>query len=181
MDELNRKINSNNEDEREEGPLDNDGTEDIWEAAAKGSLKGVKYHLALDPSNLNKNHVESGSPLHWASNEGHFEIVKYLLSKSALVDPKNKGNQTPLILACHRGHVSIVNLLLDKGADINNLDINRNTPLIFAIYGNYLNVVKLLIQRGADRTIKNNRGDTPLQYAIHFKGRTSIVNYLRSF
>ena len=184
MDELIRTINSNNEDERdeeEEGPLDSEGTLDIWEAAQKGSLKGVKFYLAQNPSNLNKKHVGKGrTPLHCASYVGRLEIAKYLLSKSAQVDPKTKRNQTPLLWACHRGHVSIANLLLDKGADINYLDIYRDTPLHFAVDGNHLDVVKLLIRRGADRTIKNNERQTPLQYAIELTGRTSIVKYLRS-
>ena len=184
MDELNRKINSYNEDESEEEecPLDNERTEDIWKALEKGSLKGVKFCIAQDPSNLNKTDVVGNNftPLHYASQKGHLEIAKYLLSKSAQVDPKDKWDQTPLFWACNSGHVSIANLLLDKGADIDNLNINRATPLHAAVSGNHLDVVKLLIQWGTDRTIKDKWGRTPLDLAISIK-HSAIVNYLRFF
>ena len=156
MDELNRQINLNPvEAAREEGPIDKDGTEDIWQAVLKGSLAGVKYHFAQNPSTLNKKHgYEDFTVLHLASIKGHFEIAKYLLSKLAQVDAPNKFNKTPLMYACLHCHISIVNLLLDKGADINHLDINRETPLYDAVKGKHLEIVKLLIDRGADRTIK---------------------------
>ena len=161
--------------------MDNDGTENIWKALEKESLMGVKYHLALDPSNLNKNDVTKNfTPLHWASQEGHLEIAKYLLlSKSAQVDPKNKYNETPLMWACGRGHFIIVNLLLDKGANINFLNIDRDTPLHYAVDGNHLDVVKLLIQRGADTTKRNKCGKAPLDLAIS-KKHSSILNCLHS-
>lgn len=56
--------------------------------------------------------------LHMASNEGHFEVVKFLLEKGADINIQSWACGTALQMACKAGHLKVVKLLIEKGADI---------------------------------------------------------------
>ena len=57
------------------------------------------------------------TPLHYACNEGHFEVVKSLLEKDVNIHAVGENDRTPLHHACENGHVEVAKLLLEKGAD----------------------------------------------------------------
>jgi len=54
-----------------------------------------------------------------ASYQGHEEIVKLLLDKSANVNAQGGSYSNALQAALEGGHEAIAKLLLDKGADVN--------------------------------------------------------------
>ncbi|RYP60125.1 hypothetical protein DL771_010613 [Monosporascus sp. 5C6A] len=57
------------------------------------------------------------TPLSWAAENGHMEIVQLLLDKGAELDSKDETyGRTPFSWAAANGHMEIVQLLLDKGA-----------------------------------------------------------------
>ncbi|MEX0940883.1 MAG: ankyrin repeat domain-containing protein [Candidatus Babeliales bacterium] len=56
------------------------------------------------------------TPLHWASFNGHTEVVKLLLANGADIDIKDNNGHTPLHLALKKGHVEILQLL-EKAAE----------------------------------------------------------------
>ena len=72
------------------------------------------------------------TPLSWAAENGHEEIVKLLLASDG-VDPdsKDKHGKTPLLWAAAKGHKNVVNLLLpENGIDPDSKDIDYGrTPL----------------------------------------------------
>lgn len=49
---------------------------------------------------------------------GYYEIVEYLLSRGADVDPLSQDGESPLFCAVFHGHERIVTLLLKHGADV---------------------------------------------------------------
>jgi len=57
----------------------------------------------------------SRTPLLWASENGHVEVVKLLLEKGADVKAADNGGRTPLYLASRHGHVEVVKLLSGSG------------------------------------------------------------------
>ncbi|MDP7240452.1 MAG: HisA/HisF-related TIM barrel protein [Dehalococcoidia bacterium] len=60
------------------------------------------------------------TPLHWASEGGHLEVVKALLEAGADTDLADGDGATPLHYASHPsegGHVEVVKALLEAGAD----------------------------------------------------------------
>ena len=130
------------------------GTEHIFDAAIKGSLAGVKYWYAKDPTSIHRKNAydRNNTPLHYASEKGHLAIVQFLLSNGVDVDAGDSHNLTPLMLASIKGHVAVVEALLDKGADANHRNIHNRTPLQAAVAYNHLAVVKALRERGADRS-----------------------------
>ena len=77
----------------------------IHEAAMKGNIEAVKYHLAAGVD-VNANGYRGFTPLHYAARNGHKEIVELLIAKGADVNVKivsgpSIGN-TPLDLAASK-------------------------------------------------------------------------------
>lgn len=65
------------------------------------------------------------SALHEAAEWARPEVIEYLLSKGAKVDPRNDWGSTPLMMAVAVGSKDCTVLLLEKGADplaVNNAD-----------------------------------------------------------
>ncbi|AKI80634.1 putative ankyrin repeat protein [Acanthamoeba polyphaga mimivirus] len=54
--------------------------------------------------------------LHSACNNGHYEIVKFLISKGAIID------NSMLVIAAYQGHLDIVKYLVSNGVDISHHD-----------------------------------------------------------
>ena len=77
------------------------------------------------------------TPLHYASYNGHLDIVKYLVEKGK-ADPiiENKYGSTPLIVATINGHPDIVKYLVEEcKVDPNIKNDDGETPLKLAKNG----------------------------------------------
>uniref|UniRef100_A0A8B9FXD6 K Homology domain-containing protein n=1 Tax=Amazona collaria TaxID=241587 RepID=A0A8B9FXD6_9PSIT len=93
------------------------------------------------------------TPLMEAAQEGHLELVKYLLAAGANVNRATANNDhTVVSLACAGGHLAVVELLLAHGADpthrlklFNGLVNDGSTMLIEAAKGGHTNVVSYLL------------------------------------
>ncbi|HYC43593.1 MAG TPA: ankyrin repeat domain-containing protein [Noviherbaspirillum sp.] len=57
------------------------------------------------------------TPLHYAAANGHDDIIRLLLDKSAYIDAESPNKTTPMMMAARGGHIYTVKLLLDEGAD----------------------------------------------------------------
>lgn len=64
--------------------------------------------------------VELGcsKPLMEASQEGHIEVVKYLIRAGASVNAQTQTGDTALTYACENGHTDVASLLLEAGAEL---------------------------------------------------------------
>ena len=87
-------------------------------------------------SDGNKANKDGNTPLFWASDKGHSEVVKLLLAAPGIhVNRANKEGNTPLHFASKEGHVEVEKLLLRvPGIDVNRADValrygRRRTPL----------------------------------------------------
>ena len=90
------------------------------------------------------------TPLHYASQRGQFEIVKYLIDEvKILAESKNNFLQTPLHEAVGHGYFNIVEILVPKMSDISTEDIDGKTPLDYATEGGYYKIVNFLKARSA--------------------------------
>lgn len=60
----------------------------------------------------------ASTPLMEAAQEGHMELVKYLLENNAHVHAQTQTGDTALTYACENGHTDVADLLLQYGADL---------------------------------------------------------------
>lgn len=129
--------------------------------AKRGHVPVFEYFVAhgsqnpqLDGFNLS---VSNNLALQWACKKGHFNLVKFLLSKrpeAAFIGiDAGADNNAPLIHACRSGHQDIVMELL-KVDDSGNLvhstvvpSARDNRPLLVAVGKGHLKIVRFLIQR----------------------------------
>ncbi|ESO02218.1 hypothetical protein HELRODRAFT_66160 [Helobdella robusta] len=104
------------------------------------------------------------SGLHYASANGHDQIVNQLLDSGADYDANDKGN-TPLYSAAENDHPKIVQFLLNNGADVNAENIRLQTPLHIGVEKASVEVVDVLLHAGADLHIQEKSGKTALGIA----------------
>lgn len=98
-------------------------------AADRGHLPIVKILIEDNRVDINEKTSLGASALYSASTQGHFEVVKYLLSKGANIESCYNNGQTPLCAACLSNKYDIVCLLCKHGANINVTDTRGNTLL----------------------------------------------------
>ncbi|XP_071085202.1 ankyrin repeat domain-containing protein 39-like [Haliotis cracherodii] len=134
----------------------------IWSAALNGDLTEVKRHLLKD-IDADKTDKSGYTALHYASRNGHLDVVRTLVDAGAHVDVATKsGHATPLHRAAYMGHTDIVKFLLSRGADPVSRDLDEMTPLHKASErGRHECVTILLEAASVARTARDSRGRTP--------------------
>ena len=123
--------------------------------------------------------------LHLAANNGHDEIVKFLVERikedlperqKELINKQNKYQFTPLMSVCFRGYLvkgkakdadeprlNIVKCLIEAGADVNYATSDTNmTATHWAAYNEDFAVVRELLNHGASHTIFSHMGRLPI-------------------
>lgn len=159
------------------------------DAAMKGDLVKMKELRSQYPE------VNLDRPLILAAQEGHLEMIKYLVEEGG--NPRAQADQA-LFRAATEGHLNVVAYLLSLGADANAGD---GLPLINAAHYGHLDVLKLLRQHTsasveftttrlnvmrylldtrADVTIdevpSTPEGEEALECLVDIKGREGILN-----
>jgi ankyrin repeat protein len=138
-----------------------------------------------------------------ASQQGHCDVVKCLLSSGADINVCDKDGQSPLFIASHQGHCDVVKCLLSSGAVINlsssrtlisapelskrlttsqrpSSDAANNGDCTRSLhkYG-HCDVVKCLLSNGANINLCSERGQSPLFVASQ-QGHCDVVKCLLS-
>lgn len=93
------------------------------DSCSQGNLTRSKALIALGADVING--WSAQTPLHCAAYSGNIELVKYLISKGAIVDAGAKFGETPLNSAREHGHEEVVAYLVSMGANPNP---NYNPP-----------------------------------------------------
>ncbi|KAJ9439343.1 hypothetical protein DIPPA_22644b, partial [Diplonema papillatum] len=112
-----------------------------------------------------------------ASEEGHLEVVRLLLTYGADVKYRAHYGSTALMLAS-REHPEVVELLLEHGADVDAKNSEGNTALMIACSAGCEDSVRELVRHRASTTERNTEGSTAEGLAIE-SGHTEIANFLR--
>lgn len=161
----------------------------LWGAAATGNLQMCRL-LLKHGADLNAMNDICATPLSIAINNGHDEIIDFLLKQGARVDFEippaetiqlenfdELGGVTPLYIAVGNQDIGTIKKLLKRGANVNRTGRNGFTPLKRAAYMGYLDVVKILLKAGADPNIADHDNFTPLMNATA-QEHTDIVKVL---
>jgi ankyrin repeat protein len=157
---------------------------ELIEASKENNLPEVSRLLSVGADVNTKDH--SRTPLHWACDKGHVQVVIELLQHGAVIEAKDNEGYTPLHEACISGHVVVGNELLSCGANIEATSDEGNTPLhVAAMWRDNLAIVKALLAAGADCRAANNSGKRPIHYAIEYavgEGKSEVSkSLLREF
>ncbi len=120
-------------------------------AASYNSLNVLHYLLEeefADPHNQSYNGFQ---PIHYASEHGHNECVKILLSKCPdTVNEQTNQLLAPIHLACKGGWLETIQFLISHGANLklkdqnglNCLHIGKNKNFIFILFQNIFSLSK---------------------------------------
>ncbi|KUL85866.1 hypothetical protein ZTR_07323 [Talaromyces verruculosus] len=108
-------------------------------------LLGTHTHLISRKDNYGR------TPLYWAVNNGHREMVELLLEHGARVNFKDRSMLTALHIAVIGQNRDIVRVLLEHGARIEAKGEtgDTDTPLVRAILVNSREITEELLQQGA--------------------------------
>ncbi len=128
--------------------------ESIFDAASKGDSNFIVSYIANGGDVNAKCMLEDyywWTPLIFAVNRGHADIVKLLISAKADVNQGDGlSSATPLMFAADNGYANIIKLLLDAGANPNFKDSTSLTALMHASALGDTNEMKILIDAGTD-------------------------------
>ncbi|KAI0506750.1 ankyrin repeat-containing domain protein [Xylaria bambusicola] len=142
-----------------------------------------KLRLISSFTIINQKDEGGQSPLFYAAEKGHLDIVRQLLRRGARVDARDHSGLTPLIRAIFAGHSDVVALLFSTSAQSNPNCLERNkydhgrTPLIRAVIDNAGAAAKLLLDLGAQVNAIDEYKMTALMYASS-AGWNSLVTLL---
>lgn len=149
--------------------------DEMFNACKAGNLIKLEELLA-EVTCINIQNTKGNSLLHIASENGHLDIVKFLIEKGARIFA-NKKTYYPLYLAAKFGHLEMVTYLKSLGHDMNIRDKYGRTPMHLACANGHLDVVRYLVSEGALNNVLDRDNFSPLVYACQ-DHKLDIVEYL---
>uniref|UniRef100_A0A8D8UUR8 Ankyrin repeat and KH domain-containing protein 1 n=1 Tax=Cacopsylla melanoneura TaxID=428564 RepID=A0A8D8UUR8_9HEMI len=163
----------------QKGAKINAHTEETQETALTlaccGGFLDVADFLLKNGANIE---LGASTPLMEAAQEGHLELVRYLLDAGAQVHAKTQTGDTALTYACENGHTDVADLLLSYGANLEHESEGGRTPLMKACRAGHLCTVQFLISKNADVNRQTSSNDhTPLSLACA-GGHLNVVQLL---
>ncbi|KAJ3625150.1 hypothetical protein MTP99_018713 [Tenebrio molitor] len=118
--------------------------------------------------------------LHYASENGHFDVVEFLVKKGAEV---NKQEDKTLLTALHyaatKGFLRIIKLLIDNGANSNLRDKQGKSCLHYSVIFGDVEVVKYLTEKVEDVNVADAEGNTATSLAEKHKNDI-VLNFLKN-
>ncbi|XP_033224897.1 ankyrin repeat domain-containing protein 17-like isoform X3 [Belonocnema kinseyi] len=120
----------------------------------------------------------ASTPLMEAAQEGHIDLVRYLLESNADVHAQTQTGDTALTYACENGHTDVADLLMQFGANLEHESEGGRTPLMKACRAGHLCTVQFLVSKRADVNRQTTNNDhTPLSLACA-GGHLAVVELL---
>jgi len=94
------------------------------------------------PNRYHPEHLTT--PLFWAIQHGHADLVKFFLDHGAPIEDRADEGESPLMKAAYHGHVAIVRLLLERGAKVRYRTDKGFDALTFAEMGQHAEIHQII-------------------------------------
>ena len=117
----------------------------LIEASTSGNTNKVKNILQTSQINT----VDIDNSFIKAIENGHNEIVIFLLQNNANVNVNTNDGETALMFAAKNGNKEIVDILIQNDAKVNARMSDGKTALMFATENGHKEIVEKLIHHGA--------------------------------
>ena len=153
-------------------------SDDIWLCVCKHGHIDIVDLLLENGVDINTVHYNM-SALHVAAEEGHLNLLKYLLNKGANVSLKTEDGIDAICYASRAWHTDCVEFLINYGVDPNTHDKYNMYPIHMAAMKGDLDFVKFLIGKGADPFVTNTMNQQPFHLAAGNKNPETL-SYLSS-
>ncbi|XP_068167527.1 putative palmitoyltransferase ZDHHC13 isoform X2 [Antennarius striatus] len=145
--------------------MDDSSSWDIVKASQFGVLERCK-ELVEAGYDVRQPDKENVTLLHWAAINNRLELVKYYMSKGAVVDQLGGDlSSTPLHWAIRQGHLPMVIQLMRCGADPAVADGEGYRALHLAVLFQHLAIAAYLMAKGQEVDGPDSNGQTPLMLA----------------
>ena len=112
----------------------------------KKYISPKKHQVSLDDSTILMLGIDA-TALMLAADEGHVDIVAYLIKRGANINQFDSEEKTALHYACDRNRKDIVKLLIENGADVN---LGAYSPLMHAARHDLYAITKMLVENKAN-------------------------------
>ena len=129
----------------------------LFKAAKEGIFILAKSSIEKDKTIVNSVDSNQYTPIMYACEEGHDNIVSLLIDNGADIEAKGIYETRPLHRACANGRTSICSTLMQAGADIEAPDEDGERPIHYAVSRNNIETVNLLIANRCDVNARNAR------------------------
>uniref|UniRef100_A0A8C3Q792 Uncharacterized protein n=1 Tax=Geospiza parvula TaxID=87175 RepID=A0A8C3Q792_GEOPR len=124
-----------------------DGSTCLHHAAKNGNLEMVELLLSTGQVDVNAQDSGGWTPIIWAAEHKHIEVIRRLLTRGADVTLTDNEENICLHWASFTGSAEIAEVLLNAQCDL---------------HASYHDCVSLFLSRGADPEVRNKEGDSPL-------------------
>lgn len=126
---------------------------------------------------INTRDITTGeTALHIVTERRDALWIRFLTSRGANPNIRNKKGITPLQLAVTLGFTEGVEQLVAAGAEVEVTDSAGETPLIAAVHRRDPTLIRLLLAKGANPDRADNSGRTARDYAKLMTGNSAILS-----
>lgn len=149
----------------------------IDRAVRHGHEGWVRRLARDDPASVSRPDERGKAPFQIAAEEGHLDILKFLMGSGADIYEWNPENGSALHYSVKKGYTDIVRLLLENGFRLGRSRSDGENPLLTASHNGHLDIVRLLLKHNFKVSAKNSGGDTALHLAAR-EGHAHVVELL---
>ncbi|KAM4695629.1 histone-lysine N-methyltransferase EHMT2 isoform 2-T2 [Rhinophrynus dorsalis] len=143
-----------------------DGSTCLHHAAKCGNLDMLSFLLSTGQVNVNAQDNGGWTPIIWAAEHKHIDVIRMLLTRGADVTLQDNEKNICLHWASFTGSAEIAEVLLNAQCDLHAVNFHGDTPLHIAAREGFIHCVNLFLSRGADTEMRNNEGDTPCDLTL---------------